>query len=142
MLPRPEPGLVISYAYLWAHEREQARSEGVKTRPCVIVLKVDRTAPGDTQITVVPVTHRAPDAGTAALELPAGVKRHLGLDSERSWVILDEINQFAWPGFDLRPVPGSKSRFDHGLLPPKLFARIVAGVQETWQRGRGKTVRR
>jgi hypothetical protein len=28
-IPTPEPGLVISYAYLWHHEHEAGREEGV-----------------------------------------------------------------------------------------------------------------
>jgi mRNA-degrading endonuclease toxin of MazEF toxin-antitoxin module len=142
MLPQPEPGLVISYAYIWARERAVGREEGIKTRPCVIVLKVERVDERETIVTVAPITHRSPDPQTAALELPAAVKRHLHLDSERSWVILDEINQFTWPGFDLRPLPGTKTKFDFGLLPPKLYARIVTGVRDIWSQRKGKIVRR
>jgi hypothetical protein len=32
-IPTPEPGLVISYAYLWHHEHEAGREEGRKDRP-------------------------------------------------------------------------------------------------------------
>jgi hypothetical protein len=41
-IPSPEPGLVISYAYLWHHEHEAGREEGRKDRPSVIVLAVER----------------------------------------------------------------------------------------------------
>jgi hypothetical protein len=37
-LPAPRPGLVIRYSYLWAREAEEGRDEGVKDRPCAIVL--------------------------------------------------------------------------------------------------------
>jgi hypothetical protein len=30
-IPNPEPGLVISYAYLWHHEHQAGREEGQKT---------------------------------------------------------------------------------------------------------------
>lgn len=39
-LPEPEYGLVISYAYLWRHESETGQTEGLKDRPCAIVLAV------------------------------------------------------------------------------------------------------
>ena len=140
-LPTPEPGLVISYAYLWHREQAAKRTEGAKDRPCVIVLKVERR--DDLVIvTVSPITHRQPSAGAAALELPAAVKRHLGLDSEKSWIVLDEINQFVWPGFDLRPIRGRNGRIDYGLLPPKLFARLVAGIRDVWRKSKGKSVSR
>lgn len=139
-LPKPEPGLVISYSYLWHRERQMERPEGAKARPCVIVLSAPRE--GLTIVTVAPVTHQMPPPQTPAIEIPLAVKKHLGLDSEKSWVILDEINQFAWPGFDLRPVPGSKTRYHHGLLPPKLFAQIVTGIRDVWRRDKGKSVPR
>jgi hypothetical protein len=141
MLPRPEPGLVISYAYLWAHERAAKRTEAVKVRPCVIVLKVER-AQKDVVVTVAPVTHRPPGPETSAMEMPQAVKRHLGLDSERSWIVLDEINQFVWPGYDLRPLPGTTNKFDYGLIPPNFLVRVVSGMRDAWRRKRGRAITR
>ena len=83
-IPTPEPGLVISYAYLWHHEHEAGREEGRKDRPSVIVLAVERSANDMTVVVVLPITHAAPADPTAAVEIPAAVKRHLGLDDERS----------------------------------------------------------
>lgn len=140
-LPIPEPGLVISYAYLWHREKAKKRAEGAKDRPCVIVLKVERQ--DDLVIvTVSPITHRPPGVGVAALELPTTVKRHLGLDSEKSWIVLDEVNQFAWPGFDLRPIRGRNGRIDYGYLPPRLFARVVSGIRDVWRKSKGRSVGR
>jgi len=140
-LPVPEPGLVISYAYLWHREHRKKRTEGAKDRPCVIVLKVERR--DDLVIvTVSPITHRPPTAEMAALGLPDAVKRHLGLDNEKSWIVLDEVNQFAWPGFDLRPIRGRNGRIDYGFLPPKLIARLVTGIRDVWRKSKGKFVRR
>jgi mRNA-degrading endonuclease toxin of MazEF toxin-antitoxin module len=124
-LPRPEPGLVIPYAYLWRYEHRKGQEEGRKTRPCVVVLTAEDQADGTTRVTVAPVTHTPPDKVDRGLELPAPVKRALKLDDERSWVVLDEVNQFTWPGFDIRPVPGSKNRFFYGFIPPALFTQIV-----------------
>jgi hypothetical protein len=79
-IPTPEPGLVISYAYLWDYEAESGQDEGLKDRPCVIALAVERQPDGETLVTVLPVTHRPPDNAAAAVELPPAVKRHLSLD--------------------------------------------------------------
>jgi len=40
-LPEPECGLVISYSYLWKHESGSGQTEGLKDRPCAIVLAID-----------------------------------------------------------------------------------------------------
>lgn len=85
---------------------------------------------------VVPITHSAPRDLNVAIEIPLAVKTHLGLDSERSWVILDELNEFAWPGFDLRPIKGDDGRIDYGFLPPKLFQRLIEKFTELESQGR------
>ena len=36
--PEPTPGLVIRYSYLWAQEHKHGREEGVKDRPCAVIL--------------------------------------------------------------------------------------------------------
>ena len=73
-IPTPEPGLVISYAYLWDHEAQSGQEEGRKDRPCVIALAVERQQDGETLVTVLPVTHRPPDDAAAAVEIPLAVK--------------------------------------------------------------------
>lgn len=65
---------------------------------------------------VVLITHVPPTKSGAAIEIPARVKQHLGLDDERSWVVLDEFNVFTWPGFDLRPIIGGDGRVDFVFL--------------------------
>ena len=123
-LPTPEPGLFIGYAYLWRSEYEQGREEGAKDRPCAIVLAV-RDEAGDAVVTVVPITHVAPERRDEAVEIPPATKLRLGLDAERSWVVVSEVNRFVWPGPDLRPISrATPERFDYGILPPSLFRRI------------------
>jgi hypothetical protein len=123
-LPKPEPGLVIRYSYLWLREHRDGREEGAKDRPCAIIL-ASRRHDGETRVLVVPVTHTPPEHSAAALELPLAVKRHLGLDGARSWVILSESNVFDWPGPDLRRVGDrDDSSVAYGFLPPRLFAAL------------------
>lgn len=100
--------------------------EGRKNRPCVIVLAVEKHD-GVTVVTVAPITHTNPTGITAGIEIPPRVKQHLGLDHEKSWVITSEVNQFVWPGYDLRTLPGT-AKIDYGFLPPNLFESIRSGV--------------
>ncbi len=88
------------------------------------------------------MTHSPPDNPLVSLELPQAVKRHLGLDDDRSWIILDEVNEFTWPGFDLRPVPGSRDTFVYGFLPPRLFSALMTKLAGVWTAGQGKTTPR
>ena len=137
-IPTPEPGLVISYAYVWEDEARRGQQEGRKNRPCVIALAVQRRPNDETVVTVLPVTHRPPDEPAAALEIPQAVKRHLGLDDERSWVVVSEGDQFVWPGYDLRKVPGT-GRYDFGFLPPSFFKEIPAAAR-AWHKARKVTL--
>ncbi|MDR3471229.1 MAG: hypothetical protein P4M09_06025 [Devosia sp.] len=123
-LPKPEAGLVIRYSYLWLREHREGREEGTKDRPCAVVLAA-RDQDGETRVLVVPVTHTQPEDVAAALELPPAVKQHLGLDTERSWVVLSESNLFDWPGPDLRRVGDrDDSSVAYGFLPPRFFAEL------------------
>lgn len=123
------PGLVIPYSYLWADEAREGRTEGVKTRPCAVVVATANDD-GRTVATVVPITHSPPGAGVVSVEIPRRVKDALRLDAARSWVVLSEANQFVWPGYDIRPVPWDGSRWDYGMLPRALFSQIVAKLLE------------
>jgi hypothetical protein len=90
---------------------------------------------------VAPITHTPPDDPETAIEVPAKVKQHLGLDDERSWIVLDDFNEFLWPGYDLRPVPGKAGKYDYGFLPPALFRQIVGKIIELRRKGLAVTPR-
>jgi hypothetical protein len=138
-LPEPEVGLVISYSYLWKEEEEQGLVEGRKDRPCAIILTVEAPAAESNrrkQVAVAPITHSPPHDPNVAVEILPRVKEHLGLDGERSWVILEEVNIFTWPGFDLRPIRRDQTRIDYGLLPPRFFDRLIEKFKELRSQGR------
>jgi len=75
-------------------------------------------------VTVLPITHHAPADPGSAVEIPLPVKRHLGLDDDRSWIVVAEGNEFLWPGYDLRKLPHSE-RYDYGFLPPRFFNQVI-----------------
>ncbi len=140
--PVPRPGLVIRYSYLWESEARQGREEGVKDRPCAIVLVILRE--GEHPIVrVLPVTHSPPADPADALEVPQPTKRRLGLDSERSWVILSEANDFIWPGPDLRPaVNADPASVVYGMLPPGFMKVLRERLLQRWREKRMAVTRR
>ena len=122
--PKPRPGLVIRYSYLWSSEADKGREEGLKDRPCAIIL-MTRTIENRLQVYVLPITHSPPTDPTLAMEIPQATKRRLGLDSERSWIVLSEANNFSWPGPDLRPsINGNLETIVFGTLPKSFMARL------------------
>jgi hypothetical protein len=125
----PFPGLVVRYAFLWSDEARQGRTEARKDRPCVVVVAVRREGAHGIRVRVVPITH-APHGEDRAVALPPKVRRHLGMDDDASWIVLDEANEFVWPGVDLRPIsrvrPGVWS---YGVLPHELFEEVQARLR-------------
>jgi hypothetical protein len=124
--PKPLPSQVIRYSYLWRAEVSRGQEEGVKDRPCAVVLMM-QNEDGTEVVTVLPITHSPPSQSDAdlAIEIPAPTKRRLGLDEDRSWIMLTEANRFTWPGPDLRMERnGDASSVVYGLLPERLFERV------------------
>jgi hypothetical protein len=96
----------------------------VKDRPCAVVMVVTGEEGSDV-VTVLPITHSPPAEPSAAIEIPHATKRRLGLDDERSWIVLSEANRFTWPGPDLRMTPtGDPQSVAYGLLPRALFREV------------------
>ncbi len=92
---------------------------------------------------MLPITHTPPSDPADAVEIPALVKRHLGLDDSRSWIVVTETNDFLWPGTDMRPVSSkSPSRFEYGMLPPRFFAHVRDKVLQAHARRKVTTVTR
>ena len=48
-LPKPVPGLVVRYSYLWHREYLAGREEGQKDRPCAIVAAIRADEAGITR---------------------------------------------------------------------------------------------
>lgn len=123
--PAPLPGMVVRYSYLWHSERLRKLEEGAKDRPCLVVVAVRREGAA-TLVTVAPITRRAPSPSDLAVELNVETKQRLGLDdAEPSWIITNDLNVFAWPGPDLRPVSSGRGRrFVYGFIPRAMFYSV------------------
>ena len=122
--PIPRQGLVIRYSYLWQAKHLRGQEEGVKDRPCAVILVTASADDGET-VTVLPITHGPPSDKAFAVEIPYNTKERLGLDAGRSWVILVEANRFVWPGPDLRPLRShDAASVAYGLLPYGLAEEI------------------
>lgn len=129
-LPKaPIPGMVVRYSFLWSYEALVGETEGRKDRPCVVVTAVRRTADGRFRVRVLPITH-VPAGPARSVAIPSRVKRYLGLDDDASWIVLDEVNEFVWPGVDLRPISRVKPGvWTFGVLPTELFGEITAKLR-------------
>lgn len=131
------PGHVVAYRFLWERDRLQGHREGAKTRPCVIFLVDEDTEPGSRIVSLVPITHGAPDLTQRPVDriaLPVSVKARLRLDDEASWIVLTEANRFTWPGFgyDLRRTPDGREGY--GSLSPRALVVLLEALRATSRR--------
>ena len=73
--------------------------------------------------------------------MPGAVKRHLGLDSDPSWIITTEVNRFIWPGPDIRPAGNSDTPF-YGPIPAKLFSQVKQQISDNAKAQQAAIVKR
>jgi hypothetical protein len=138
----PLVGQVIRYSYLWRADALQGMDEGSKDRPCAVILVILEKG-RRLLVRVLPITHSPPTDKDGALEIPLETKKRLGLDDERFWVILDEANDFRWPGPDLRPrINGDFSSVLYGRLPPGFMRVLVERLKVRMREKKARSVQR
>jgi len=85
------------------------------------------------------ISHMAPAPGRRAIEVPAKLRRWIGLDDDPQWIYTDEVNIFVWPGPDLRPAKWISQRELHddscilGPLPNNWFAEVQQHFYESYK---------
>jgi len=52
-------------------------------------------------------------------------------------MVVAEGNEFLWPGYDLRNVPG-KDRPEYGFLPPRFFKQVLRAFADFRRNGAGR----
>ncbi len=95
---------------------------------------------GGIQVVVAPVTHSPLGTRGDAIEMPGLVKRDLGLDRERSWIVVAEVNRFLWPGPDVRPLQGGSPFY--GAIPDWLFVQVRTEIGRLAACGEVRMIRR
>jgi hypothetical protein len=139
-LPTPKPGLVIRYDYLWSDDSRAGHSQGKDRPACILVAGVESTYAR--HVVLLAITHSEPSGDTVGVEIPPNVKRAIGLDEDRSWVIVSESNVDIWPTAGMTPIPHRQGEFAYGFIPPGLFKVIKARFLEIAQKKSGNFVRR
>lgn len=139
-LPKPEPGLVVRYDYLWAREAAKGLRHG-KERPACLIVTYERGDAGVDAI-LVAITHSRPTGDTVGVEIPPSVRKLLNLDDEPCWAIVSEYNADVWPSPGVVPLPRGERGFAYGVMPIPLFERIKARLIEELEGKRAKRVHR
>jgi hypothetical protein len=123
----PQVGHLIRYAYLWHEQHRRGIEEGLKDRPCAVVIAAVSKS-GERIFYVAPVTSRRPEPDSLAVEIPSGTRQRLGLGAESCWIVTREVNKFAWPGPDLRPDRDGEAII--GFLPAGIVERVIGNLRQ------------
>ncbi len=127
-LPKPRPGLVIGYDFLFREQADAGLENASKPHPAAIILAIAEGL--QTRVSLVAISHSPPLTGEEGykLKLTPAECRQMGLDSGDHWVNLRDINAFDWPGYDLVPsAPGG--HFEYGVMSKATFVRIVNAIK-------------
>ncbi len=148
MPPNAQPGMVLSYSYLWKREQLKGETEGRKDRASVVVL-VRPEGDGEVVYVLPTSTSETLENDPWAIEIPRSIKNGLKLDETRSWVNVTEFNVFAWTGYHLRPVkllPGQPRPKQEtclfGYLPTKFLTKVTDLAYQYRQTHQPKFVKR
>jgi hypothetical protein len=117
-IPEPQVGMVINYEYIWARQFKDGfkPEDRVKVRPCAILAVVE--GKDDVTVYVSPMTHTAPYQPERSIKLSDDTSARLRMDCNNSWLMVDEVNKFTWPGDCLRRVFNrEKPSYCYGMLP-------------------------
>lgn len=118
-------GFVIRFPYLWVREAGRGETEGRKSRPVAVGIRLDRPD-GNDLLLLFPITSQPPSPDRFAVEIPEIEKRRAGLDvALQLWIILDEYNQdIIGQSFYLEPEP-PLGRFSKAFFLP-LMREFIA----------------
>ena len=139
-VPKPAPGMVMRYSYLWHREAVDGKQEGTKDRPCVVIAVLPSEKEGSKpDVLVAPITHSEPMNSQSQnfIEIPTDEKRRLGMDDLPSYICCAEVNRFEWPGGDLRLI-ANKNAYSYGLMDKAVFGQVKERVLDI----RGPMVKR
>ena len=135
--------MVIRYGFLWSNEADNGFEESRKDRPCAIIVAAKQNEDGEITTILAPITHSPPNDQSTCMELPENIAKSLGLDDQKNWLRYDELNQFVWPGFDLRQIPNQKDQYVYGHLPKPLFNKIREAIlKRAAKKGRARLINR
>jgi hypothetical protein len=108
----------------------------------VLALSI-KEADGDIEVLVLAVTHTPPANADDAVAFPQDIKCRLGLDDALSWIVTTEANAFAWPGPDIRPVPGrTPTTVIYGSVPNGLLRQVARSYLANRDKQRSRLVPR
>ena len=127
-LPKPCPGLVVGYDFLFREQADAGMENASKPHPAAIVIVAKQEI--QTRVSLVAISHSPPSPEHARhyLKLRPAECVQMGLDSGDHWINLRDINSFDWPGYDLART-ASGGGYVYGRMSKGTFVRLVEAIK-------------
>ena len=89
----PPQGSIIQYPYLWVAQRDAGETEGRKSRPACLVLRIRDPERAIHHLILLGISSQPPRPDQAALEIPDTERRRAGLTRyPGAWIVVSEYN--------------------------------------------------
>lgn len=127
-LPKPSPGLVIGYDFLFREDEEAGLENANRPHPSAVIL-VTQNGPNQ-RVSLVGISHSPPSPSEAQyrMKLTPSECREIGLDEGDHWVNLRDVNSFDWPGYDLVPIAPNRG-YVFGKMSKNTYMRLVTAIK-------------
>lgn len=131
-------GDIVQYPYLWASQHNAGESQGRKSRPACLVLRLrDPTRPVH-HLMLLAISSRPPNADQTALEIPDTERRRAGLSRyPRAWIVVSEYN------YDIEELSWYlETQIPLGKFSPRFLKQIVEALKPALAKRSGRIDRR
>jgi hypothetical protein len=138
--PDPQIGQIVRFDYLWRREAHSGLKDGLKIRPCAVIVARRRLDTGDFEVLLAPITHSPPSQPSEGYALPEQARPITGLDHQKSWLITSELNEVRWT--DAGFTPARPEQWLVGQLPRRLAIKVNFDVLAAIKAGQMAIIRR
>ncbi len=88
-----DDGQIVSYEYLWNWQAKLGRTNGEKSRPVCLALRIKDARQKLTHLVILPISGTPPRADQEALPIPLMELRRAGLSEFKDgWITVSEFN--------------------------------------------------
>lgn len=126
--PAPQYGHVVRFEYLWRAEEHDGHADGAKFRPCAVVVALEPKGDEPQRVMVCAITHTEPRPPSVGIEIPPEANQVAGLDEDRSWVIVSEVNKVQWSS--RRFSRTNYGKWEYGVLPQEVMNAVRRAIAD------------
>jgi hypothetical protein len=135
---KADRGSVVLYPYLWQSQRDAGETEGRKTRPACLILRMHEPKEDLHHLVILAISSKPPGPDQKAIEIPDTERQRAGLSKyPRAWIVVSEYNydieELSWYYEPREPLGAFSAPFlrQIAVAAQPAFKKIGARVDRT-----------